>query len=213
GQHRVAGAAGGDRWPDGRPRRPEAVRLVRRLRPRGHRRLHGEPEPQARQAVGAGRRVVGVRRRGVDRARPPQPARPARDDRLDGDGHPQGALEQADLEHRGRRRAPRRQYRRLLGPDPGRSGQALARHHLPHQAADLVRPRRPRRHRRHRRLRRPAGRHRGAGPGAGPRTGPEPGPGPAPRPVRGPGHRLVARRAPRDRRHRGRRRGHPAAVL
>ncbi len=111
GHRAPRGAASTRRRVDGRPRRPEALRLVRRLRPGGHHGLAGSmgmrPGRQWALAAGGSEFGGGV----LTAAGPAPPARPDLDDGLDGRRGAQGALGQADLGHGRRRRAATHKYR------------------------------------------------------------------------------------------------------
>src|SRR5207249_756638 len=96
---RVAAHSPDGRWTSRRPWSAEAVRLVRGLRPRGHRRLHGVARVPAGQAVGFPGRLLRVRRWPSNGSRPRPPGRSDHDARIDGYGAARGPRGQTDLGH------------------------------------------------------------------------------------------------------------------
>ena len=110
-----------------RARHAEAVRLVRRPRPRGHRRLLREPRPAPGQAPRhRGRRGRGRRRRAAH-ARRVHPAGVGDDHRHDGHRHPQGPRAEGPVGHRGRLRVQPRADRGDGGADGDRPRQPVGR--------------------------------------------------------------------------------------
>ncbi|CAA9575998.1 MAG: Membrane protein, distant similarity to thiosulphate:quinone oxidoreductase DoxD, partial [uncultured Thermomicrobiales bacterium] len=112
-----AGTAWGRRRVDSGPWSPEAVWFLRRSRPGGDGPDGRLDEPRAGPHMGTGSRDERVRRRDADRPGFHAPGRTAGHHRRHEHGDPQGTLEQADLEHRRWRRAPRDVHGRRGQPD------------------------------------------------------------------------------------------------
>ena len=114
-----------------RPRCPEAVRMVRRPRPRGDGGLAGVDAPGAGASLGLHRRRVGVRWGPADGPRSAQP--PGTDRGDGGDAHrvAQGPPREADLEHGGWRGASAPQPDRAVGHRPAGTGAAVPRQAVP----------------------------------------------------------------------------------